>query len=112
MGSFMSAVIDNTAVDQFGAQGNASQLANYAQVAQNRSNEMFNPYSTRNMSLQNSMTEDALNMQAQGNIMNRRNAASFGVPNFGKTASENQSLMSKIKNQSTKNFLSNMNQYN
>ena len=108
--SFMSAVIDNTAVDQFGAQGNASQLANYSQVAFNRSNEMFNPYSTRNMLLKNNMTEDALNLQAQGNIMNRRNAASFGVPNFAKTALENESLMGKIRNQSTKDFLGNMNQ--
>tara|TARA_R100001594_G_scaffold131883_1_gene171768 strand:+ start:7269 stop:8048 length:780 start_codon:yes stop_codon:yes gene_type:complete len=111
MGNFMSPVIDNSPIDQFGAGTNAAQLANYSQTAFNRSNELFNPYSIRNQLIKQSSTEDALNLQAQGNIMNRRNAASFGIGgNFAKTALENQNLMNKIQNQSTKDFLSNLNQ--
>tara|TARA_R100000988_G_scaffold51980_1_gene25473 strand:+ start:2595 stop:3359 length:765 start_codon:yes stop_codon:yes gene_type:complete len=109
--SIFSPVIDNSPIDQYGAAGNAGQLGNYSAVAFNRANELYNPLSERNRMTMNSMREDALNMQAQGNILNARNAAASGIGgNFAQTALQNQNLMSKIRNQSTKDFLSTLNQ--
>ena len=109
--SFMSAVIDNSPIDQYGAAGNAAQLSNYAQTAFNRSNEMFNPFSLRNRWTIDQTKEDALNLQAQGNIVNRRNAASQGIGNnISNTALQNQNLMNKIQNESSRNFMANLNQ--
>ena len=111
MGNFMSPVIDNSPIDRFGQGGMADTLANYSAAAFNRSNELYDPFRSRNQLVKQSMNEDAFNLQAQGNILNRRNAASFGQGgNFAQTALENQNLMSKIRNQSTKDFLSTLNQ--
>tara|TARA_Y100000004_G_scaffold196891_1_gene268603 strand:+ start:16045 stop:16605 length:561 start_codon:yes stop_codon:yes gene_type:complete len=77
MGLF-SAVIDRSPIDQFGASANAAAQVGMSQAAFNRSNDMFNMNSTRNQMQRQMNAEQAFDIQAQNDMMQRRNAARSG----------------------------------
>ena len=77
MGLF-SAVIDRSPIDQFGAGANAAAQVGMSQAAFNRSNDLFNMNSTRNQMQRQMNSEQAFDVQAQADMMRRRQAARMG----------------------------------
>jgi len=77
MGLF-SAVIDRSPIDQFGAGANAAAQVGMSQAAFNRSNDMFNMNSTRNQMQRQMTSQQAFDVQAQTDMMQRRQAARMG----------------------------------
>jgi predicted phage gp36 major capsid-like protein len=77
MGLF-SAVIDRSPIDKFGAGASASAQTGMANAAFNQSQDMWNMNSARNQMQRQQMQESAFDVQAQTDMMQRRQAARTG----------------------------------
>ena len=82
MGLF-SPVIDRSPIDKFGVGANADSLMALANVSQNRSQELWDPYSKRNQMFQEQSMENAYNLQGQQDILKQRQAARTGQTSLG-----------------------------
>ena len=77
MGLF-SAVIDRSPIDKFGAGANANAQQGMATAAFNQSQQMWDMNSSRNQMQKQGQMESAFDVQAQGDMMQRRQAARTG----------------------------------
>ena len=77
MGLF-SAVIDRSPVDRFGAGDTANAQQGMAQAAYNQSQQLWDMGSSRNQMQRQQQMESAFDVQAQGDMMQRRQAARTG----------------------------------